>query len=243
MRTVDDPLDPQVFGRDWGTRDQKKMSAIYGKEASGSRNKRWRGRFTILEQVEPGFQGVARTDGLVASTSEEEDGTLDLLKHLIGREWPFKPEHELLQLEHVLAESLCRSESRRFSTRSAFAKAARVYSFRFTVEVTHALLAIARESFVAGPGEALSAKRSSRLRQNNGGESMSLEPRFPVWRERLLADNGECSLGNLACPRSISVLVLCAERHPLVRQSFCEFRRTIGGLGTVAVSNRIHSKR
>lgn len=112
MRPVDDPLDPQVFGRDCsGSRPRTQDVSFMGRR----RPAREKGRrsLTILEQVEPGFQGVARTDGLVTSTSEEENGTLDLLKHLVRREWSFEPEHELLQLEHVLAGFFCTSESQK----------------------------------------------------------------------------------------------------------------------------------
>lgn len=111
MRPVDDPLDPQVFGRDC-SQSRPETECVSFREGGdrGAEGGRLR---TVLEQVVPGFQGVARTDGLVASPSEEEDGTLDLLKHLVGREWSFEPEHELLQLEHVLAGSLCTSESQK----------------------------------------------------------------------------------------------------------------------------------
>lgn len=169
MRPVDDPLDPQVFGRDCSqSRRETECVSVRDGGDWGAEGARLR---TILEQVEPGFQGVARTDGLVASPSEEEDGTLDLLKHLVGREWSFEPEHELLQLEHVLAGSFCMSESQKVVDEISIN--AVPFLVRFTVgrESTHALLAIARESFAAGPGAALSERKNSRLpAEKNGGQ-------------------------------------------------------------------------
>lgn len=82
MRTVDDPLDPPVFGRDCSGSKQRTQDVSFLGRRRPARGK-GRRSLTILEQVEPGFQGIARTDGLVASSSEEEDGTLDLLKDVV----------------------------------------------------------------------------------------------------------------------------------------------------------------